>query len=383
VIEGRGQRNQRFHGPRDLSVAAEKERRKLCLVCSLWRNIADAIGHFFVDEPVCKGKNTLLLLTSRHTVAAVFNQYACARHATINVPFRELFDNSSRLCVLDLNLQLLVAIQFLTFLCGDGRHVANQLRSLFLGIYQGDIPLLSTPLDPPLAILATISSALPHLLELEIASDFQCNKVLGWGNASSTLSLPHLRRFQVTAPYHHMDLDWAAIGTGRAWNLPSLEHIAWNIGSIVPHEDLRYFGPTLQSLSIPYGSMTLISDHFWEVFPSLRHLCVLAPFHERYSYISIHAPTTSHPLQRLVLDPRRPINPETENRFVIMEIVRIVCDFLQRGLWVEWVRYVVQGNKKRKAEWNARDWELFRMALLRKGGYKKHCSPWRRITGWE
>jgi hypothetical protein len=227
VIEGRGQRSQRFHGPRELSITAEKERRKLCLVCSSWKSIVDAIGHFLVDEPIRKGKNTLLLLTSRHTVAAVFNQYAYARHATINVPFRGLFANSSRLSVLDLNLQLLVAIQFLTFLCGDDRPMANQLRSLFLGIYQGDIPLPSTPIEPPFAILATISSAFPHLLELEIASDSQCNRVLGWGNASSTLNLPYLRRFQVTAPYHHiMDLDWAAIRTGRAWNLPSLEHIA-------------------------------------------------------------------------------------------------------------------------------------------------------------
>jgi hypothetical protein len=341
-------------------------------------------GLFLVDEPIRKGKNTLLLLTSRHTVAAVFNQYAYARHATINVPFRGLFANSSRLSVLDLNLQLLVAIQFLTFLCGDDRPMANQLRSLFLGIYQGDIPLPSTPIEPPFAILATISSAFPHLLELEIASDSQCNRVLGWGNASSTLNLPYLRRFQVTAPYHHiMDLDWAAIRTGRAWNLPSLEHIAWNLGSRVTHHDLRYFGPTLQSLSIPYSSVTLISTHFWEAFPSLRHLCVLVRFHEICRSISIHAPPISHPLHRLVLDPRRPINPETESRFVVMDIVRIVCDFLQRGLWVEWVRYVIRGNKECKAEWNPRDWERFRMALLRKGGYKKHCSPWRRITGWE
>jgi hypothetical protein len=188
VLEGRGRRSQRFHGPRELSVAAEKERRKLCLVCSSRKNIADAIGHFFVDEPVRRGKNTLLLLTSRHTVAAVFNQYACARHATIDVPFWELFDNSSRLFVLDLELQLLVAIQFLTFLCGDGRPIANQLRSLFLGIYQGEIPLPSTPLDPPLSILATISSAFPHLLELEIATDSLCNRVLGWVTHQAVLT---------------------------------------------------------------------------------------------------------------------------------------------------------------------------------------------------
>jgi hypothetical protein len=174
-----------------------------------------------------------------------------------------------------------------------------------------------------------------------------------------------------------MDLDWTAIHTHQAWNLPSLEHIAWNIGIRDIRHDLRYFGPTLQSLSMRYSPVTL---HFWEVFSSLRHLCVTVPFHKGGGYINIQSPPTHHPLQRLVLDPRRPINPETETRSVVMNIVEIAHDFLRSCVWVEWVRYV---TNERKAEWNPRDWERFRMTLLRMGGYRKQCSAWRYITGWE
>ena len=382
VIEEEEHRHQKFHGPRDLSIAAEKERRKLRLVCSSWKNIADRIGPSFVDEPVRGDKNTLLLPTSHYTVAAVFNQYAVARHANIVVPFRELFEDSPSLSVLDLKLQLPVAIQFLR-LCAHRRPIANQLRSLFLEIYYGHIPISSTPIGPPLAILSNISSAFPRLLELTIVSDALSNELLGWGNEASTLNLPQLRRLYVNTPNVGMNLDWAAIHAGQAWDLPSLEHLALYIERITVTRGLLPFGPTLQSLSIRYNPITPISTSFWDLFPSLRQLRVRVPFTDSQGEVEILPPLPTHPLLRLVLDPERVLNPEAESRRVALNIVAIAYEFLQCSIWIQWIRYAGRAPNVREVAWNPQDWERFREALLRKGRYTKSWNTYTWIMSWE
>jgi len=115
------------------------------------------------------------------------------------MPFRKPFAHSSRLSVLDRNLRLIL-------LCAHCRPAANRLRTLFLKIYHGQIPLSST-IDPPLAILAGLSSAFPHPPELGVVLGTLCNELLGWGNESSTLNLPHLRRFHAAPLHIDMYLD--------------------------------------------------------------------------------------------------------------------------------------------------------------------------------